>query len=45
MQFKTKFKFIRKMINGLLSLWTMRSLDESLASNSRGPIKSVSLRN
>ena len=45
MRCKINFKFIRKMINGLLSLWTMGSLDESLASNSRGPIKCVSLRN
>ena len=37
--------FIKKMFIGLLSVWTMWSFGESLVSNSKVPIKYVSLNN
>ena len=37
--------FIKKMFIGLLSIWTMWSFGESLVSNSKVPIKYVSLNN
>ena len=38
-------EFIKKIFIGLLSVLTVRIFDESLVSNSKGPIKYVTLTN